>query len=162
MQQAIQLVFRKMTELGSVRQVLVWFLQESIALPSFPHDSVERRMIWKLPGYASLHSMLTNLIYAGAYVYGRRETRTKIVDDRIRKSAGHRKPQSEWKVLIKDHHPSWPVNSLFIPKLTRETLKTAGSLGVIQIHERKTTHKKDLALKGTRQVSDTELDRNSS
>src|SRR5256885_5705538 len=51
---------RKMTELGSVRQVLVWFLQESIALPSFPHDSVERRMIWKLPGYASLHSMLTN------------------------------------------------------------------------------------------------------
>lgn len=106
-QQAIQLVFRKMTELGSVRQVLVWFLQESIALPSFPHDSVERRMIWKLPGYPSLHSMLTNPIYAGAYVYGRRETRTKIVDDHIRKSAGHRKPQSEWKVLIKDHHPSY-------------------------------------------------------
>jgi len=46
-QQAIELVFRKMTELGSVRQVLVWLLQESIALPSFPHDSVERRMIWK-------------------------------------------------------------------------------------------------------------------
>jgi DNA invertase Pin-like site-specific DNA recombinase len=107
LQQAIQLVFRKMTELGSVRQVLVWFLQENISLPSFPHDSVERKMVWKLPGYASLHSMLTNPIYAGAYVYGRRETRTKIVDGRARKSAGHRKPQSEWKVLIKDHHPSY-------------------------------------------------------
>ncbi len=106
-QQAIQLVFRKMTELGSVRQVLVWFLQENISLPSFPHDSVERKMVWKLPGYASLHSMLTNPIYAGAYVYGRRETRTKIVDGRTRKSAGHRKPQSGWKVLIKDHHPSY-------------------------------------------------------
>jgi DNA invertase Pin-like site-specific DNA recombinase len=106
-QQAIQLVFRKMTELGSVRQVLVWFLQENISLPSFPHDAVERKMVWKLPGYASLHSMLTNPIYAGAYVYGRRETRTKIVDGRARKSAGHRKPQSGWKVLIKDHHSSY-------------------------------------------------------
>jgi DNA invertase Pin-like site-specific DNA recombinase len=108
-QQAIQLVFRKMTELGSVRQVLVWFRQENILLPSFPHisNSGERKMVWKLPGYASLHSMLTNPIYAGAYVYGRRETRTKIVDGRTRKSAGHRKPQSGWKVLIKEHHPSY-------------------------------------------------------
>ena len=106
-QQAIQLVFRKMTELGSIRQVLLWFRQENISLPSFPHDSAERKMVWKLPGYASLHSMLTNPIYAGAYVYGRRETRTKIVDGHARKSAGHRKPQSGWRVLIKDHHPSY-------------------------------------------------------
>ena len=106
-QQAIQLVLRKMTELGSIRQVLLWFLQENISLPSFPHESAERKMVWKLPGYASLHSMLTSPIYAGAYVYGRRETRTKIVDGRTRKSAGHRKPQSGWRVLIKEHHPSY-------------------------------------------------------
>jgi DNA invertase Pin-like site-specific DNA recombinase len=92
-QQAIELVFRKMTELGSVRQVLQWFLQENISLPAFPHGSPEHQMVWKLPGYASLHAMLTNPIYAGAYVYGRRETRTKIVEGRARKSAGHRKPQ---------------------------------------------------------------------
>jgi hypothetical protein len=106
-QQAIELVFRKMTELGSVRQVLLWFLQENISLPAFPHDSPEHKMVWKLPSYASLHSMLKNPIYAGAYVYGRKETRTKIVEGRARKSAGHRKPQSGWKVLIKDHHPSY-------------------------------------------------------
>jgi DNA invertase Pin-like site-specific DNA recombinase len=106
-QRAIELVFRKMTELGSVRQVLQWFLQENIALPAFPHGSPEHQMVWKLPGYASLHAMLTNPIYAGAYVYGRRETRTKIVEGRARKSAGHRKPQSGWKVLIKEHHPGY-------------------------------------------------------
>ncbi len=106
-QQAIELVFRKMTELGSVRQVLQWFLQENISLPAFPHGSPEHQMVWKLPGYASLHAMLTNPIYAGAYVYGRRETRTKIVEGRARKSAGHRKPQSGWKVLIKEHHPGY-------------------------------------------------------
>lgn len=106
-QQAIELVFRKLTELGSVRQVLQWFLQENISLPAFPHSSREHQMVWKLPSYASLHAMLTNPIYAGAYVYGRRETRTKIVEGRARKSAGHRKPQSGWKVLIKEHHPGY-------------------------------------------------------
>jgi hypothetical protein len=64
-------------------------------------------MIWKLPGYASLHSMLRNPIYAGVYAYGKTETRTTVVEGRTRKSAGHRKPQSGWKVLLKEHHPGY-------------------------------------------------------
>jgi len=106
-QQAIQLVFRKITELGSVRQVLLWFRQENILLPTFPRAPGERKMVWKLPGYASLHCMLINPSYAGAYAYGKSETRTKVVEGRTRKSAGHRKPESEWKVLIKEHHPGY-------------------------------------------------------
>jgi DNA invertase Pin-like site-specific DNA recombinase len=106
-QQGIELVFRKMTELGSVRQVLRWFREEGVLLPAFPHGLDEGNMIWKLPGYASLHSMLTNPVYAGAYCYGKTETRTKMVEGRARKSAGHRKLQSGWKVLIKDHHPGY-------------------------------------------------------
>jgi Recombinase/Resolvase, N terminal domain len=106
-QQAIQLVFRKLTELGSVRQVLLWFRQENISLPAFPHDLGERKMIWKLPAYSSLHSILINPSYAGAYAYGKSETQTKVAEGRARKSAGHRKPQSGWKVLIKEHHPGY-------------------------------------------------------
>ena len=103
-QQAIELVFRKFIELGSVRQVLLWFRQENICLPAFPHETGERKMVWKLPSYATLHSVLSKPVYAGAYAYGKTETRTKIVEGRARKSAGHRKPQSEWRVLIKEHH----------------------------------------------------------
>jgi len=106
-QQAIELVFRKFIELGSVRQVLLWFRQENICLPAFPHETGERKMVWKLPSYATLHSILTKPVYAGAYAYGKTETRTKIVEGRARKSAGHRKPQSEWRVLIKEHHPGY-------------------------------------------------------
>ena len=106
-QQAIELVFRKFIELGSVRQVLLWFRQENICLPAFPHETGERKMVWKLPSYATLHSILTKPVFAGAYAYGKTETRTKIVEGRARKSVGHRKPQSEWRVLIKEHHPGY-------------------------------------------------------
>jgi len=106
-QQAIELVFRKFVELGSIRQVLLWFRQENICLPAFPHETGERKMVWKLPSYATLHSILSKPVYAGAYAYGKTETQTKIVEGRARKSAGHRKPQSEWRVLIKEHHPGY-------------------------------------------------------
>lgn len=106
-QQAIHLVFRKMTELGSARQVLLWCRQEKVALPAFPRDPGEPRLVWKLPVYHSILGILTNPMYAGAYVFGKTEARTRIVDGRARKTVGHRKPRSAWMVLLRDHHPAY-------------------------------------------------------
>jgi excisionase family DNA binding protein len=103
-QQAIELVFRKMTDLGSVRRVLLWFSEEKVSLPAFPRDPGERKMIWKLPVYSNLRAILTSPIYAGAYAFGKTETRTHIVNGRARKTVGHPKPRREWMVLIQDHH----------------------------------------------------------
>jgi excisionase family DNA binding protein len=103
-QQAIELVFRKITDLGSVRRVLLWFSEEKVCLPAFPRDPGERKMIWKLPVYSNIHAILTSPIYAGAYAFGKTETRTHIVNGRARKTAGHPKPRREWTVLIQDHH----------------------------------------------------------
>jgi excisionase family DNA binding protein len=102
--QAIELVFRKITDFGSVRRVLLWFCEEKVCLPAFPRDPGERKMIWKPPVYSSIRAILTNPIYAGAYAFGKTETRTHIVNGRARKSAGHPKLRREWMVLIKDHH----------------------------------------------------------
>lgn len=107
-QQAIALVFSKMMELGSVRQVLVWFRKQNISLPARSlHHSEEPRLIWKPPVYRAVWAILTNPLYAGAYVYGRRGVRTQIVEGRIRKSKGHRKSRSEWSVFIGEHHPGY-------------------------------------------------------
>ena len=106
-QEAIQLVFTKMTELGSVRQVLLWFRQEKVSLPAFPRDPGERKMVWKIPIYNTLLKMLTNPTYAGAYAFGKTQSRIRVVEGRARKTAGHRKPRPEWIVLIRDHHSGY-------------------------------------------------------
>ena len=106
-QQAIQLVFTKMAELGSARQVLLWFRQEQMALPAFPRSPGELTLVWKLPVYHSILGILTNPMYAGAYAFGKTEARTRIINGRAHKSIGHRKPRSAWAVLIRDHHPQY-------------------------------------------------------
>ncbi|MGH9445432.1 MAG: recombinase family protein [Terriglobia bacterium] len=106
-QQAIELAFRKMTERGSVRQVLIWFRQQHLGLPVSCREGGESAVVWKAPVYRHLWVMLTHPLYAGAYAYGRRDVRVEIVEGRARKSKGHMKPRSEWTVLIRDHHPGY-------------------------------------------------------
>jgi excisionase family DNA binding protein len=106
-QESIHLTFSKMTELGSARQVLLWFRREKIALPAFPRKRNERRLMWKLPVYHNILDILTNPLYAGAYAFGKTETRTRIVEGQAHKTDGHRKPASEWIALIQDHHAGY-------------------------------------------------------
>jgi hypothetical protein len=106
-QQALSLVFAKMTELGSVRQVLLWFRREGIVLPRRNPDPLSGETLWSPPVYSALLSLLRNPIYGGAYAFGKTKTRTGVKEGRARKTVGHKKPRSEWTVLIRDHHPGY-------------------------------------------------------
>jgi excisionase family DNA binding protein len=104
-QQALRLVFSKMTDLGSVRQVLLWVRRESIQLPVklIPEGTI----VWRLPTYSTVRRILSSPVYAGVYAFGRTKSRTKIVNGRSQKTSGHRCPTEEWQVLIRDHHPGY-------------------------------------------------------
>jgi DNA invertase Pin-like site-specific DNA recombinase len=106
-QNAVHLVFTKMTELGSARQVLLWFRGEKTPLPALVVDSPGHDIVWKLPVYNTIWHMLRNPMYAGAYAFGKTEARTRVVDGRARKSEGHSKAPESWTVLIRDHHPGY-------------------------------------------------------
>jgi DNA invertase Pin-like site-specific DNA recombinase len=70
--EAIQLVFRKFSEFQSIRQVHLWIRQEGILLPAVNYTIDDgRSLVWKLPVYNTIHHILTNPIYAGAYAFGR-------------------------------------------------------------------------------------------
>jgi DNA invertase Pin-like site-specific DNA recombinase len=106
-QASLDQVFQKFRETQSGRQTLLWFRQDDITFPHIYYESGSRQVVWKVPAYTQIHSILRNPYYAGAYVYGRRTTRTEVRDLKVRKTKGHPLAMSEWKVLIKDHHPGY-------------------------------------------------------
>lgn len=99
---AIRNVFDRFAEMGSARQVWVWFKSEGLSFPTQPYGSPEIR--WVTPSYTKIHQVLSNPIYAGAYIYGRSRSQ-RYVDSsgRIRNRMQHL-PQDQWQVFIKDHH----------------------------------------------------------
>src|SRR6266536_3551217 len=59
------------------------------------------------PTYLSIHHVLSNAAYAGAYTYGKtRQERYLDAAGRVRQRIRHL-PRSEWGVLIPDHHPGY-------------------------------------------------------
>jgi excisionase family DNA binding protein len=106
-QQAIALVFAKFTELQTVRQVHLWMRQQRLPLPATEYGPEGRKVVWKLPVYNTLHHMLTNPTYAGAYAFGRTGSRITIEAGRKRIVRGYRKDRSAWEVLIHDHHEGY-------------------------------------------------------
>lgn len=106
-QEALALVFRKFAEMQTVRQVHLWFRQEHLALPAVSYAPDGRQVEWKLPVYNTIRHILTNPIYAGAYVFGRTGSRITIAGGRKRIVRGYRKDRGEWEALIFDHHEGY-------------------------------------------------------
>ena len=106
-QEAISIVFRKFTELQTIRQVLVWLKQENILLPFVGPRAEDRPIEWRPPVYSTLHHMLTNPLYAGAYAFGRRTMRVTIENGRKRVVRSMQRDWREWSVLIRDHHEGY-------------------------------------------------------
>jgi len=107
-QEAVALIFQKFAELGSVRQVLLWVRHEHLSLPAMACESPwGDRVTWRLPGYSSLLRLVQNPFYAGAYAFGRTETRTRVVNGTPHLSHGHRRQRDRWVALLRDHHEDY-------------------------------------------------------
>ncbi|MER8887446.1 recombinase family protein, partial [Mesorhizobium sp. M0816] len=99
-QDAIALVFNKVAELGSARQALLWFLEHGLDLPVRRADG---DVIWRRPNYATIHRMIANPIYGGAYAYGK----SRSVPGYGGRSGIRRKARDEWLALIPDAHEGY-------------------------------------------------------
>jgi DNA invertase Pin-like site-specific DNA recombinase len=66
---AIRAVFERFAEMGSARRVWLWFRSETLPFPT--HAPGQREIQWVSPSYTKIHQVLTNPVYAGAYVYGK-------------------------------------------------------------------------------------------
>lgn len=107
LQEAIRLIFERFRTLGSARQAFLSLAGDGV---HFPRPSDGKKMVsfdWTPIRYRNVISVLKNPFYAGAYVYGKSEKRTTLVDGRLRKSYGHGKPVDQWDVMLQDHHEAY-------------------------------------------------------
>ena len=108
---ALTRVFRRFSELHSVRQVWLWLRSEGIQFPlrRFPGEQLR----WVEPSYHQAHGVLTNPVYAGAYVFGRKRTERYLDEHgRPRKRVRHLH-QADWEVLIWEHHVGYIDRATF-------------------------------------------------
>jgi DNA invertase Pin-like site-specific DNA recombinase len=102
-QQAVLLVFHKFLEFGTVRQTLMWFLEQGLELPVY---TPQGETCWKRPSYATFYRMLTNPIYGGAYAYGKTEPTMHYENGEPRRGY-RRKPREQWLALIPNSHEGY-------------------------------------------------------
>jgi DNA invertase Pin-like site-specific DNA recombinase len=102
-QEAIRLVFDKVAELGSARQALLWFHEHELDLPARRHNG---DLTWRRPCYATIHRMIANPIYGGAYAYGRTGVTAQYDGPGVR-ARSRRKPREEWLTLQPGAHEGY-------------------------------------------------------
>jgi DNA invertase Pin-like site-specific DNA recombinase len=108
---AIQTIFDRFQELGSVRQVWLWMRRERVQFPMrrFAHGEHQ----WTVPTYHQVHSVLDSPVYAGAYAFGKTRRERYVDEHGNTRQRMRRLPQAEWGVLIWDHHPGYVDKATF-------------------------------------------------
>lgn len=106
-QESIALVFSKFQELGSIRKTYCWFLEHGIKVPIHQCGNGTFQLEWKIATLNFMTNVLHNPLYAGAYVYGRRPIKIRLVNGRPVKSQDRYLPLEQAKVFRKDAHQGY-------------------------------------------------------
>ena len=107
--QAIRTVFAKFEELGSARQVWIWWRDQGLKYPVRRQTLRSHPVVWVGPTYRHVLSTLQNPVFAGAFVFGRSRQIKELDPDNPGRLVVRtvRVPQEEWRVLLRDHHEAY-------------------------------------------------------
>ena len=105
-QQAIHTIFEKFLELGTARQVMMWFLDRGLEVPYGCWEDGVWKARWRAPTYHGFLQVLKHPIYAGAYAWGRTRSETVLENGKPRR-VNRVKLRDEWLVLQRDHHEGY-------------------------------------------------------
>jgi DNA invertase Pin-like site-specific DNA recombinase len=114
-QRAIKLLFDRYEIETSAWAVVRWM---RIAGLTFPvrryYTGGGSEVAWKPLGLSRLHEILTNPVYAGVYVYGRRPQKKVLVDGEICEVRETGRDQEQWKVKLLNAHPGYITWERFV------------------------------------------------
>ena len=91
---AIRPIFARFAETGSARRVWLWFRTQGLQLPLQMSTHAEIR--WVEASYHAIHQVLSNPVYAGAYVYGKTQTEMALEPSGARRKRIKHLPRDQW------------------------------------------------------------------
>jgi DNA invertase Pin-like site-specific DNA recombinase len=103
--QAVADVFSTFAAVGSAYGVVGAFMHRRF--PKRGRGAYAGDLQWGRLNYSRALDLLTNPVYAGAYVYGRLRCRRTVDPDGTIRTKVTRLPRPEWGVIIHDHHPAY-------------------------------------------------------
>jgi DNA invertase Pin-like site-specific DNA recombinase len=105
---AVALVYERFRIDASAYAVMRYFAQQGLRFPARKYHRDGRcDLVWKPLSHSRILAVLKNPIYAGAYVYGRRQERMALVDGQIRRRRLRQLAMPEWLVCIRDAHAGY-------------------------------------------------------
>lgn len=109
-QQAVRLVFDLFDQCGSALAVVQHFNTHSLLFPTrFWGGIRDGELVWHPLSNGRILAILHNPAYAGAYVFGKTQTRTKALPGeapRIKGRTRQLKPEV-WPIVLKEVHPAY-------------------------------------------------------
>ena len=66
--------------------------------------STHAEIRWVEASYHAIHQVLSNPVYAGAYVYGKTRTEMALEPSGARRKRIKHLPRDQWLVLLQEHH----------------------------------------------------------
>ena len=101
----IELIFARFEPFGTINTAFVSLAEDGIEIPV--RDGGRDRIRWQHASDEAVRRLLKNPLYAGAYVDGRRQVEASVDADQQPLKRIREQPDSNWHVLIKDHHEGY-------------------------------------------------------
>lgn len=134
-QQVVRLIFRKFEELGTLHALLRYLvdheIQWGIRVRVGPNKG---ELEWHPPNRMTLQNLLKNPMYAGAYVYGRRQTNPRKQQPGRPGTGRVVSACEDWHVLLPNHLPayiSWEQYQQHLAQLSANQTR-ADARGVVR------------------------------
>jgi DNA invertase Pin-like site-specific DNA recombinase len=143
-QHAVRQVFEVFEPTKSALAVVKYFEEHGLTIPTrLWQRERQGEVVWRRLRHARVLSILHNPFYAGAYVYGRTQTRQRPLPGEAPRIKGYTRQskREHWPTLLRDHHPgyiSWSQfrrhqdqlddNRTFDPARHRGAVREGGAL----------------------------------